>query len=96
MNMELQDNLDTAIDRLNELLPTGDPLPKDRAVVLLGPGAKLDSMGFVNLLVAVEEELDTRHGITTVLSARFAAEGLEGYTIGDLQLLIGKVIQDRK
>jgi acyl carrier protein len=92
MNINLENILDSSIDRLNELLPTGDALPKDRTVVLLGPGAKLDSMGFVNLLVAIEDELNKRHGITTALATMVSVDGQNAYTIGDLQALLIRII----
>lgn len=44
-----------AIDRVNELLLDVNTLKKTGGTILLGEGAKLDSMGFVNFVVAFEE-----------------------------------------
>lgn len=46
-----------AIDRVNELLLEDTAIPKDPSTALLGDGAALDSMGFVNFVVAVEDLL---------------------------------------
>jgi acyl carrier protein len=46
-----------AIDRVNELSLDESALVNGEADVLVGEGAALDSMGFVNFVVAVEEEM---------------------------------------
>ena len=45
------------MDRVNEVLLDENALSKDAGTVLLGEGAQLDSMGFVNFVVALEEIL---------------------------------------
>ena len=64
MEEKVEKVLNCAIDRVNELLPTGESLSKEKDTVLLGQGGKLDSMGFVNLVVAIEEELEKQLGTT--------------------------------
>ena len=92
---KVQEVVACAIDRLNELLPSGDPLPKDQTTVLLGQTGRLDSMGFVNLIVALEEELDRQLGIKANLvdEVMMPAEGL--YTVGDIHKLLIRLINDR-
>jgi acyl carrier protein len=46
-----------AIDLVNELLLDEDVLTKDEATIMVGEESKLDSMGFINFVVALEEEL---------------------------------------
>jgi acyl carrier protein len=46
-----------AIDQVNELLLDENALTKEDTTILVGEGSALDSMGFVNLVVALEEEL---------------------------------------
>lgn len=46
------------IDSVNDLLPPQQALSRDENVVLVGQEASLDSMGFVNFVVALEEELE--------------------------------------
>jgi hypothetical protein len=46
-----------AIDRVNEMLLEENAVPKEAGTALLGEGAALDSMGFVNFIVALEDAL---------------------------------------
>jgi hypothetical protein len=46
-----------AIDRIRELSMNENGLLSQDSTVLLGEGALLDSMGFVNFVVALEEEI---------------------------------------
>jgi len=51
-----------AIDQVNEMLPYELHLGKDPATAILAEGSSLDSMGFVNLIAAVEEEVSRELG----------------------------------
>jgi hypothetical protein len=50
------------IDELNELLPEGEALRKEPGTVILGEGGGLDSMGTVNLVVALDNRLQETLG----------------------------------
>ena len=76
MEDKIQGIVSCAIDRLNELLPTGQSLPKERTTILLGRSGCLDSMGFVNLLVALEEELEKHELLARVVRSRRSSEGI--------------------
>ena len=52
-----------AIDQVNELLLDEDVLSKEEGTVIVGEGAKLDSMGFVNFIVALEDEFAKAVGL---------------------------------
>lgn len=67
MDGEIDIVLNSAIDSVNELLPVDRPLSKNKHTVLLGENGELDSMGFVNLVAAVEEQLERQLGIRTSL-----------------------------
>jgi acyl carrier protein len=74
-----------AIDRVNEVLPAGSELGRSAAEPLAGPGSKLDSMGMVNLIAAVEDEIAGQYGVQLQLlgaGADNAREPLE--TVGSL------------
>lgn len=94
MDSKIQNIVSCAIDRLNELLPTGQSLPKERTTTLLGRGGRLDSMGFVNLLVALEEELEKQLGITATLADEVMMDGLS--TVGELHELLARVVRSRR
>ena len=51
-----------AVDELNKMLPQENRLQKSAGTVLLGESGKLDSLGFVNLILAVEEEFEKEYG----------------------------------
>jgi acyl carrier protein len=53
-----------AIDRVNQVLLDESAVPKEAGTILLGDGAVLDSMGFVNLIVALEEQLSSVAGVS--------------------------------
>src|SRR6266404_1252576 len=59
---QIEQVVDGAVDQVNEVLLDANNVPKNRATVLIGPGAILDSMGFVNFVVAVEDQLAERFG----------------------------------
>ena len=50
------------IDELNEMLPPDNRLAKSEDTLLSGSGGGLDSLGMVNLIVDLEEELSSRFG----------------------------------
>jgi acyl carrier protein len=74
-----------AIDRVNELLPDSSALAKSPDEPLAGLGGKLDSMGIVNFMVAVEDEVAQQCGVELTLAdvrGNGASDPLE--TVGSL------------
>lgn len=59
----IQEVVYRAIDQVNELLLEEDMLTKENPTIIVGEGAKLDSMGFVNFVVGLEDELSKVVGI---------------------------------
>ncbi len=57
-----------AIDELNEQRPDETPLEKSADTVLFGRSGSLDSLGLVNLIVAVEQGLEETFGVSLVLA----------------------------
>jgi acyl carrier protein len=95
MEDKVQKAINGAIDRLNELMPAGGELSKDAATVLLGRDALLDSMGFVNLVVMLEEEIEKQFGCQVNLSDELAAKP-EIRTIGELHQALIRVVRLQK
>ena len=56
---QVRDAVFRAIDKVSESLADENALPRSESAVLLGAEADLDSMGFVNFIAAVEEEMTT-------------------------------------
>jgi len=96
MENKVENVINCAIDRLNELLPTGESLSKEKTTTLLGRGGRLDSMGFVNLLVALEEELEKQLGITATLADEVTMDGQGLGTVGELHELLIRVVRSRR
>ncbi len=93
MQEKVENVLNAAIDRVNELLPTGEPLSKQSHTVLIGHGGSLDSMGFVNLVVAIEEELEDQLGVKADLSDKMM-EGDGVLTVGRLREMLRQIVHD--
>ena len=74
-----------AMDRVNEVLPPGHELDKLEDTVLVGPGGKLDSLGWVNFSVAVEEALESNLGLQLSLTGTGNGSGESRFnTVGQL------------
>ena len=57
-----------AIDELNEGLPAEEKLPKSLSTTLFGESGRLDSIGLVTLLVAVEQCVEEEIGVSITLA----------------------------
>ena len=68
MNLEnVFDLIKIAIDNFNQSTDQSYNLKFDEKAVLFGKGSVLDSIGLVNFVVAVEEEIENSTGQTIVL-----------------------------
>jgi acyl carrier protein len=84
---QIQQGVFNAIDRLNQVLPDGQALPKEADVILFGSGAQLDSMGFINFAVALEDELAESAGLRINLAEELNAPAnstAKPATVGEL------------
>ena len=64
-----------SIDSVNELQLDESALSKDDTTILVGGSSTLDSMGFVNFVVALEEELAQAVSMDLNLLEKLNAEG---------------------
>ena len=82
-----------AVDEINERYPDEKKLPKSVDTILTGESGKLDSLGLVTFIVAVEERIQNDLGITISLAdeigkvdgALRTAETLADYIANELQ-----------
>jgi acyl carrier protein len=51
-----------AVAELNQMLPDGSRLREDTSCALVQPQGPLDSLGVINLLVAVEDQVEAEFG----------------------------------
>src|SRR5579859_4992408 len=86
-----------AIERTNELLPAGTVLAKRRAEALAGTGSKLDSMGLVNFIFAVEQEMNQRFGVEVSVASAHGRDGADPLlTVDTLIKFLVAMINRRK
>lgn len=80
------------IEAVNDLLPADQILEMDDNMVLLGRDSRLDSMGFVNFLVALEEELERELGRNVNMADLLNLQG-NGHSISRLADLIDVLVK---
>ncbi|MBT8423043.1 MAG: hypothetical protein HKN56_09250 [Gammaproteobacteria bacterium] len=90
----LQDKVEIAVNnavaRLNEMRDADSQLGTDPNTVLTGSEGQLDSMGLINLLLFVEEELAGALGtpVDVMTTVGEQAASSASFTIGELTALI--------
>jgi acyl carrier protein len=84
-----------------DMTPNRTPVPEalDGETHLIGPGAVLDSMGLVTLILEIEQRLEAEHGLTLVLADERAmsqknspfrsVQSLTDYVVGQVGALSG-------
>jgi hypothetical protein len=85
-----------AVDEINGQLPQGARLAKSPDTVLFGDGAALDSLAFVNLLVAVEGEVERAGGPPIGLLDELGRAEETGSPLRTLGALAAHVAQSAK
>jgi hypothetical protein len=91
---QVQKAIDAAVGDVNLTLPRGDaPLTSDPALVLVGAGGRLDSLGLVNFVVALERHLGEITGRNvSVIDLLTSGDGIPFDTLGSLRdLLVRKM-----
>jgi acyl carrier protein len=73
MKQKAIDVIYSAIDSINEQLPAGRRLVKSPETLLLGTGGSIDSVGFINLIVLLEEKCQDNFGIEVSLTGEAIA-----------------------
>ena len=89
-----------SLDECNEQLPDEEQLEKSSNTKIFGRGSKLDSLGLVNLIVAVEQNIEDEFDVTITLADERAISQKNSpfRTIGSLldyiEILLGEKIND--
>jgi hypothetical protein len=77
-----------AVEQANQLSANGRAVETAESAVLLGGGTGLDSMGFINFVVALEEEVNHLTGRTPDLVQMIQAAEVSGHPISTVGQLI--------
>lgn len=81
-----------AIDEVNFLLPKDNRIDKDVHAILSGTGTTLDSLGLVNLVVAVEQEIEKSLGKSIILADERAMK-LENNPFRTIESLVAYIYE---
>ena len=83
------------VDELNENLPEEQRLKKSEDAVLFG---KLDSLGMVNLIVAIEQKIEDEFGVAITIANEEAISMKDSpfKTIGTLADYASKLLDENK
>lgn len=74
-----------AIREVNEMRPPDEPLPDTGDTVLFGEGGLLDSLGVVNLAVALDAAIEREFGVSAgIVGELLAADDPGGFRTVDL------------
>lgn len=65
---EIIELLYEVIDEMNQQFNSQDNLEKKESLELLGEASKLDSLGLINFILAVEEKFEDRLNVTLTLA----------------------------
>ncbi len=94
---KILDVIYSAIDDINLILPGESRLDKSPDCVIIGKDGKLDSLGLINLIVAVEAKIVEKFGVTmTLIDAKtISRENSPLRTVGTLAGYIGSILRER-
>ena len=68
MREKIQQSIYNSIDSLNAQLPNEGHIEKSNNTALFGSGSKLDSLDLINLVVAVEQNIEDEFDVTITLA----------------------------
>jgi acyl carrier protein len=96
MTAQAQKAIDAAIGDVNLTLRKEEPpLTPDPALVLVGEGGRLDSLGLVNFVLALERRLAEVSGRQiSVIDLLTSADGIPFDTLGSLRDLLARKLQE--
>ena len=57
-----------ALDEVNKMLPSSDRIEKAEHTALIGPNSALDSLQLMNLIVGIEQQIDSVFNTSIILT----------------------------
>jgi len=97
MDKKVLDAIFSAIEELNRQLPADRKVARTPDLVIFGTAGEIDSLGFVTLIVAIEQKIEDDFGVTISLTDEKAmsGEGAPFRTIGTLAEYITAILQEK-
>ena len=98
MKQKIIDLIYDTIDKFNNEYSEEIQLEKSSHTALLGQGSKLDSLGLINLIVAVEQNVEDKFDITiTLADERAMSQEISPFrTVGSLADYIEMILEENK
>ena len=98
MKQKIIDLIYDTIDKFNNEYSEEIQLEKSSHTALLGQGSKLDSLGLINLIVAVEQNVEDKFDITiTLADERAMSQEISPFrTVGSLADYIEMILVENK
>jgi acyl carrier protein len=98
MKGRILDAIYATIDQVNRQNQGDKPIRKDPATVLYGSSSDLDSLGLINLIVAVEQQIEETFYIAiTLADDRALAQEVSPFsTVGTLADYIAVLLDERQ
>ena len=86
-----------SLDECNEQLPDEEQLEKSLDTKLFGRGSKLDSLGLINLVVAVEQNIEDEFDVEITLAdvRAMSQENSPFRTVGSLTDYIEMLLEEK-
>ena len=97
MKSKVLDAVFYAIEEVNQQLPKEQQLDKSTDVVIFGVSGRLDSLGLVTLIVAIEQRIEEEFGVTITLTDEGAMSQTDSpfRTIGALADYIALLLKEK-
>lgn len=98
MNQHVLASIYASVDEINALRAPADQVEKSPDTPLTGRESRLDSLGLVNFIVALEQAVEDATGVTVDLSdgRALAQENSPFRTIGTLAAYIGQLLEEKR
>jgi acyl carrier protein len=95
---KIMESIFSAVEEINRLLPEERQLKKSADTLLLGKGANLDSLGLVNFIVTVEQNIEEQLGRSiTLADERAMSQTTSPFrNIGTLSEYIGLLLEEKR
>jgi len=91
---EVQRVVYEAVDDVNEILPEGRRVVKDPGTPILGPDCVMDSLGFVNFIVIVEDRVQAQFAVSVALADELTRSDGALHTLRALIAYVHRCIED--
>ncbi len=84
-----------AVSNVNEVLPEEQAISSNSGTIIFGPGAQLDSMGYINFLVALEDAIETETGRRIDVAEQMEdIVGNGSATLGQVSAFLSRLLGD--